>query len=467
MKFDLIKLNVQISMFKNRMEKFSLTGDDRVLSRIEREFHPLAIEIEQSPPAPLPRVLLWLLAGITVSFLAWSYFSKIDVISTAEGRVIPDGRLKVLQSTDSATVKAIFVREGSHVSEGQVLIELDPTISNADITSSSERATLMRLELIRLNSELSGTKADYKSADGKAEYITLQETLKAARAEQYKAKISEAKNDLRSKEMAKAAAEETLHKIINNIKSAEEKEERVRPYVGTVITRFDYLKLKDELNQNQSDAAAQRNNIRDLTEQSNGLSQHIKQIEQEYRSKIVADINDAATHLASLNAEFEKAKQFGSQKLLRSPVEGTIQALGITTVGGVVSNSQTLATIVPKGTPLIVEVGLSNEDIGFVKVGQQVDLKLNAFPFQKYGTLPGIITSISPDAEPESNSSSNVSSNAVKETAVYRAEIKLKVTYILINGTKQNILSGMTVQADIKTDRRRIIEFLLPHCEIS
>jgi len=233
----------------------------------------------------------------------------------------------------------------------------------------------------------------------------------------------------------------------------------VRPYVGTVITRFDYLKLKDELNQNQSDAAAQRNNIRDLTEQSNGLSQHIKQIEQEYRSKIVADINDAATHLASLNAEFEKAKQFGSQKLLRSPVEGTIQALGITTVGGVVSNSQTLATIVPKGTPLIVEVGLSNEDIGFVKVGQQVDLKLNAFPFQKYGTLPGIITSISPDAEPESNSSSNVSSNAVKETAVYRAEIKLKVTYILINGTKQNILSGMTVQADIKTDRRRIIEF--------
>jgi len=196
MKFDLIKLNVQISMFKNRMEKFSLTGDDRVLSRIEREFHPLAIEIEQSPPAPLPRVLLWLLAGITVSFLAWSYFSKIDVISTAEGRVIPDGRLKVLQSTDSATVKAIFVREGSHVSEGQVLIELDPTISNADITSSSERATLMRLELIRLNSELSGTKADYKSADGKAEYITLQETLKAARAEQYKAKISEAKTIL-------------------------------------------------------------------------------------------------------------------------------------------------------------------------------------------------------------------------------------------------------------------------------
>ena len=460
MKFDLVKSDGRVSAMRHTLERFSLTGENRVLSRIEREFHPLALEIEHTPPAPLPRVLLWVLSALTVSCLAWSYLSKIDVVSTAKGRVIPDGRLKVLQSVDNATVKAIYVKEGAHVQQGQVLVDLDPTVSNVDLASSGDRAVMIRLELIRLNAELTGTRADYAATGGKPENILLQETLKAARVENYLARISEARNDLRSKEMAKAAAEDTLRKIADNIKSASEKEARVRPYVGTVMTRFDYLRLKDDLTQNESDAAYQRNRIKDLEEQSAGAAQRIRQIEQEYKSKIVSDINDAMTRLTSVNAEFEKATQFSTQKQLRAPVEGTIQALGITTVGGVVSATQTLATIVPKGTPLIVEVQLSNEDIGFVKIGQQVDLKLDAFPFQKYGTVPGVVTSISPDAEQDGEAARNGNSNnQARGSASYRAQIKPAANYVAVNGTRQNILSGMALQADIKTDRRRIIEF--------
>jgi hemolysin D len=153
-----------------------------------------------------------------------------------------------------------------------------------------------------------------------------------------------------------------------------------------------------------------------------------------------------------------------------------VQKVDVTTIGQVVTPAQSLVTIVPDGTPLIIEATVSNEDIGYVKVGQPVEVKVDTFPFQKYGSLRGTLVSISPDAEEknaasrdaDTRSGANASSGSQKasgDTAnagyVYKVFIHTDPSAFQISGDSRAVQSGMTVQADITTDRRRVIDFFL------
>ena len=154
---------------------------------------------------------------------------------------------------------------------------------------------------------------------------------------------------------------------------------------------------------------------------------------------------------------------------IRSPVDGWVQRVDVTTKGGVVTPAQNLITIVPDGTPLVLEASLSNEDIGYVHEGQPVEIKVDTFPFQKYGTLKGTLVWISPDAEEKGASETSDGQNgkpspdpkANKSTFSYKLHIKPEKTSFVVDSKLTPIQAGMTVQADIVTDHRRIIEFFL------
>jgi hemolysin D len=438
------------------------------LNRLEQEFLPPALEIQETPPSPVQRGVLWAIVALSGIAIGWSCIGELDVVATAPGKVIPDGKVKVLQSADNAIVRVIHVTEGQEVKQGELLVELDPTINNADLNSNAEKFRLTQLELARLTAELSGTRPDYSAAGSRADMVALQEALRTAREANFNAKVAEAMNNLQSKEMALAATHDILRKLEAMAKTAREKEEKIRPYVGQVMPRFDYLKLKDDLTQTENDVAAQINHVKEAQQSKAAAGQKLKQIQEEWRSQIIIDMLEKTNVLTALKGDVEKASQLVSQKELRAPIDGQVQSLTITTAGGVVTPAQTIATIVPKDSGLVIESVLSNEDIGFIKAGQKVDIKIDTFPFQKYGSLSGSVVWISPDAEERHVDKIASATGLIEDTRtptksglMYKIRIKPDQTTLNIGGKPTPISAGMTVQADINTDKRRFIEFFL------
>lgn len=445
----------------------------QTLTALEREFLPPLLEIQETPPSPLKRHVSLTLVFLVLILLIWSYFGQIDVVSTAPGKFIPDGKIKVIQPLDNAIVKTILVKEGQQVKAGDLLLELDPTITGADLSSSQEKDALKRAEDERLEAELTGKQVIYRTKD--PAIIRLQDHLLQVRRAAYSAKLAQSRSDVASKRDTLAAALDTLNKFKETTAIAQEKEADARPLVETgAVSRLDYLQLKQDLVSNENDYQAQINNVAQNRADVDKAEQAVAAVIKDNQSSILADMATHATDIAALKGDVTKAKQLYDMEWLRAPVDGLVQSVNVTTTGEVVTPAQTLVSIVPKDTPLIVEATLSNDDVGFVKVGQHVEIKVDTFPFQKYGTIPGTVTWISPDAEDNSNPSTmdvnqaksskteKQKLNGVQSSGLtYKVHIKPNRHAMKVDDQWVMITPGMTLQADIQTERRRVIEFFL------
>jgi hemolysin D len=301
--------------------------------------------------------------------------------------------------------------------------------------------------------------------------------MRRAREQSQQTKLAGAKATVEEKTQALAAATATLRKYQETTAIAEERESSARPLVDSgAISRVDYLQLKQDLAQNRNDLAAQEKTVQQAQAAVVGATRAAEQVQRDRVADIYSDLDQRITSEAALKGDLDKSRQLNALKWLRAPVSGLVQKVEVTTVGQVVTPAQSLVTIVPDGTPLIVEATVSNEDIGYINVGQPVEVKVDTFPFQKYGSLHGTLLSISPDAEEKTAASKDTDtrsgagssgdpSRATAENAnagyVYKVRIRTDRSQFAVNGASRPIQAGMTVQADITTDRRRVIEFFL------
>ena len=461
------------------------------LTPLEREFLPHLLEIEETPPSPTQRKLLWTILALVAVAIAWACLGKISVVSTAQGKFIPDGRVKQIQPMETSVVKAIHVKEGQHVTKGELLVELDPTINAAELDNNARQLEINRLDQQRLQAELGNAAHISPSPPTKGEragergaslpqkstsspdptLIALEDNLRKSRLSAYQAKLEQAKASVAEKQSALAAALATEHKYEELTALAKEREEKARPLLDTgAISRIDYLQLKQELVSNQNDLASQRKLVEQARHAETEAKHQLDEVQHSRNADIYTNLAQKVYDASGLTGNVEKAQQLYELKWLRSPVDGLIQRIDISTVGGVVTPAQNLVTIVPDGTPLIVEATLSNEDVGYVKVGQEVEVKVDTFPFQKYGTLKGKLVWVSPDADEKGpadpanqnpNGKPSPDPKANKSSYTYKVHVKPETTTFVVDGRETPIQPGMTVQADISTDQRRIIEFFL------
>ena len=234
------------------------SGVPRDLSPLEREFLPPLLEIQETPPSPVKRWVLWSIVGLVVALIIWATVGKISIVATAPGKFIPDGRVKEVQPLESSIVKAIHVKEGQRVHEGDLLLELDPTVSAAELAASTDKYGFNKLEQARLTAELTNGSAYYSAADQSSAHVALEERIREARQQAHEAKVAEAKATVREKGSALAAAIATLKKYEETTAIAAEREASARPLVDTgAISRVDYLQLKEDLAQNRNDLSAQ------------------------------------------------------------------------------------------------------------------------------------------------------------------------------------------------------------------
>jgi hemolysin D len=397
-------------------------------------------------------------------------------VSTAPGKFIPDGRVKQLQPLETSIVKGIHVKEGQHVQQGELLIELDPSISAAEMQADEDKYGFNRLEQARLNAELTHGRPQYSSTGQSTARIALEERTRRAREQAYAAKLAEAQATVDEKTQALAAAEATLQKYQDTTVIAEERESSARPLVETgAISRIDYLQLKQTLAENTNDLAAQRKTVQQTKAAEVEAEKNAEQVKRDRVADIYNDLNQRVTSEPALKGDLDKSTELLALKWMRAPVSGVVQKIDATTVGQVVTPAQSLVTIVPDGTPLIVEATITNQDIGYLKSGQSVEVKVDTFPFQKYGSLRGTLTWVSADAEDKNAASSDLdtrsgtpsnddnrnAANNPNAGYVYKVHVRTEQFQFMVEGSSRPIQSGMTVQADIVTDRRRVIYFFL------
>lgn len=448
----------------------------RELTPLEREFLPPLLEIQETPPSPVKRWIAGTLMALVVVLVVWATVGKVSIVATAPGKFIPDGRVKEIQPLESSIVRAIDVTEGQRVHKGQLLIELDPTLSAAAMQANAQKYGFNRLEQARLVSQLTNVKPDFSGLGQSRAQVLLEERIRRAQERDYAAKLAEAQATIAEKSAALAAAQASLTKYRQLTGLAAQQVSSARPLVPIgAISRIDFLKLEEDLVQNRNDGAAEEKTVEEdqaaLTEAQNALDE----VKRDHLKDLYHDLAERVSEEPALKGDYDKSKKLYALEWLRSPVDGVVQSVNVTTIGQVVTPAQSLVAIVPDGTPLIVEATVSNNDIGYIKVGQPVQVKVDTFPFQQYGTLTGKLIWISPDAEDKSAISRDIDTRTGAVAAsqsqendhdtnagfVYRVHIRIARAQFLVNGQYRSVEPGMTVQADIQTGRRRVIEFFL------
>ncbi|MEK4327858.1 HlyD family type I secretion periplasmic adaptor subunit [Paenibacillus sp. FSL R7-0312] len=421
--------------------------------RLEYEFLPAALEIEETPPSPLGRWLIWLIVVLFLLILSWSYLGKVDEVATARGKVIPDGRTKVLQPLEGGTIKAVLVKEGEHVSEGQVLVELDSTTSTADIQELDKQIYVARLQKAMLEAELKG--AAFKGLEEEnldpsvntAEILGMQMQLREARDEEFSSGRKEAELQVSQTEQELELEKAALELANKDYALAAMKAE------GSAEEGFEdsasLLQADNDLNKAKLQISSQETKVQKAENALAEAKQNVVSLEERHKRTILDELVETEKTLYSLESELTKANKRYELQQLTSPVDGTVHGLSSYTIGGVVTSAQDVISIVPDDTPLIVEATIANQDIGFIKKGQEANLKVDTFPFQKYGYLQGEITYVSPDAFEDE-----------KLGPVFKAKLKV-VSDTTSSGSFIRMTPGMSVTVEAKTGKRRIIDFFL------
>ena len=414
----------------------------------KHEFRPLLAEIEDAPLNPLGRTIFWIILAALMFFSLWMYFGRIDVVVTARGRVIPAGEVKTVQPLNTGVVRSIRVEVGDLVEEGQVLMEIDPSDIDPELASMRTEIQQVELAILRIEALLDGMEF-YPPAG-------YNPVLTRVQADLYRAARERLESQLRVKRQESQQIESQISAQERTGKQAEERAKQARRRLERMQALEDLIS-REELEQTRVEAGdaetAQANAIHGLDELRAGLlriEREISLIRDEERSRLLAELADNRLRQTYLSGSIEQAEYRSMRQQITSPVKGHVAQLMFHTVGGVVTPAEKLAVIVPLDSPLLIKSLVSSRDVGFISPGMKALIKIDTFEFQKYGMIDGNLTHVSKDSIEDQYMG-----------LMYETLVRPERTSLVVNGQETEITNGMSVTAEIKVGKRRIIEFFI------
>lgn len=418
-------------------------------------FLPAVLEVLEEPPNPLGRIVLWTIMAFLAIALTWSCVGSIDVVAVAPGRIIPDGRIKTLQAPDQGVVRAIYVHDGQAVSEGEALIELDPTLSEAEVEQAREALLVAQIDRARAAALLdfaAGRTTPFSPPDGAdAATVDTQRAIVAARIEEQEAALAGLIAEQRQRSSDRAMVAADVVRLQQQLPLVESQLQSFRNLeTEGYAPRLRVAEVEERAIGVRQDLVIRRAELARARAAESAASQRLSAARTTFRREALDAFNEADATARLRAQEYAMASERNRRMLLTAPSAGIVQQLQVTTIGAVVRPADPLLVIVPEGTRLVVEANVLNRDAGFVREGQAVRVKLEAFPFTRYGVVAGRLTFLSRDAIDD-------------ETLglVFPARVELAQETIRVAGRSTPLTAGMAVTAEIKTGRRRIIEFLL------
>ncbi len=424
----------------------------------EVQFLPASLELQDKPTHPAPRIFSWTIMAFAALALAWACFGRIDVVATATGKIIPSGKTKIIQASEPAVVKAIHVRDGQSVKTGQLLLELDSTAADADVESvrsdllaarvDSARASGM-LEAINQRMPPRSLKGAIPEADPEhlvaaerwlqGQYLEYRSSLDQADAE-----IQQRQADIQSARIQVASLQKTLPIAVKLATDYE------RLLQKQYIARHAYLEKEQARLDLERQLSIQQASVMQSTAARQEAERRREGIVAQTRRAMLDLLQQADQKISVFKQNLTKARYQETLATVESPVDGTVQQLEVHTIGGVITAAQPLMVVVPDNQSVEVEAMLENKDVGFVRAGQEVSVKVETFNFTKYGTVNGEVISVSKDAIEDE-----------KRGLVYSSKVRLSTDRLNVNGQEVKLSPGMAVTVEVKTDKRRVIEYFL------
>ena len=479
----------KLSTIQSRQIKQQFVSEDRYLS------YELGQAVKKLPPL-YTRFLAGGISVILFGALSWAYFSKVDEVAVAQGKLVPAEQMRPVHSLDAGLITDVKVKAGDRVAKDDILIERDPTLTQTDITRLQKSARLIAEDIKRLDAERRG-----ETAVG----VSLQDQLLAARLQNFEAHhtaaIAEANRQRAAMEQAKIQHTRLQENLANarinltnaqtqlantqtiyqqtqaSLEIAREEEQSLQALLAPgAIAKLSYLNAKNKLIRSETDLIRAKKDIATAQDQITQIQDKIISLEKdlaaqteeiiqaqqayqaaqatasrltsERQSEIIAQLNQRQEELTKIEGELARAEKNLGKETVKAPVAGIIYNLKASS--GPVQGGEELLSILPEGEEIILEVHALNRDIGFIARGMKVKVKLATFPFQEFGTIEGEVVEISADAIADE-----------KLGLIFPVKVKLQQQSIQVNGESIDLVPGMSATGDIVTRQKSILSFLI------
>jgi hemolysin D len=422
----------------------------------ERAFLPAHLELIETPASPTARWTARFIIGCFCAGLAWACIGQLDIVAVAPGRTVADSRTKVVQPAETAVVRRILVRDGQVVRRGEHLIELDATATGAEHALAREGLLEARLEAMRLDALAQSLEISVRprlsDAPGMSpQRVQAERALAQSQFDAYQAKRHALEAAVEQRRAELRTARDSIGPLAESARiSRVRAEDYGRLVEGRYVGRHEFLLREQERIAAERVLETQRNRLDEIQSAISATDGELRTLITETRQQVLAQLREANERIARFTPEVAKTEQRDSLMVLRAPVDGTVQQLAVHTVGGVVTPAQALVAVVPSNEALEVEATVLNKDIGFVRPGQQVTVKVESFPYTRYGYLTGTVASVSHDAAQDEHLG-----------LVFPARVTLSNSTLDIDGVEVGLTPGMSLSLEIKTGKRRVIDYLL------
>jgi hemolysin D len=419
------------------------------------QFLPAALEVIDQPVSPTARRTALVLGVLMLAALVWAMVGKTDVVVSAPGSVLPSGSSKVVQSAALGVVAAIHVRDGDHVRRGAAVIDFDTTTAGAEVEQAQKALLSDQLDIAMDRALVDGL-------SGKGFHFVPPPGAPAELAETRRALVAAQLAEVNSAVAGYAAARSSSEAEARAAAATRAKLEGMLPIVQREVGAMQdldaqgyapgmrLLDLQRQLRSDQGDRDVAAVQVSRGQADAAKYAQAMVQTREQSLRQALADLGKAQADAVLKSEDVTKAMRRATLQHLVAPIDGTVQQLAVHTIGGVVETGKAVMVIVPDQPDVEVEAKVRNRDAGFIKLGQAVAVKLDAFPFSRYGTVSGRVIALSRDAVPDP-----------KLGPVFVTRIRLDRATITIDGREVPLGAGLGVTADIRTGSRTIMSWLL------
>lgn len=419
----------------------------------EYEFQPGHLEIMERPPSPWARGIALGLTATLLLTLVWAIVGHLDIQANATGQLLVSSHSKIIQPLESGEVIAINVHDGQRVKAGDILVSLNQVSVKAELNEQLAQLHYKKLEQARLQALLSDSPAEnFIVPDGVSpEEVTVTRAHLLSSWNEAQTTLAGIESELRVNQASQAekrADIDALGKLKTNILARLSGRRSLA--LSHVVSKDELLEHEKERLDTERSLAQAQAELSVLQAQAQSLQEQKVGYMAKFRHENYDELSKTRNDIDQITAQLVKAREHERVQDLRAPVSGVVQQLAVHTLGGVVQPAQQLMVVVPEHTPLEAEVMVLNKDVGFVHEGEPVEIKVDAFPYTRYGTLHGTVIHVSRDAVKDE-----------KLGLIFPAQVQMTQAWIAVDNKAVPLQAGMSVTADIRTGDRRVIDYLL------
>jgi len=396
--------------------------------------------------------ILRLVSLLVVGVLTWCYFADLPEVTSAEGEIVPQGRLLRVKHLEGGTVRDIYVRNGDIVSGGDLLLELDDSILKSELRSLETAKISMLLTIERLRALLEKRAVDFSPWEEK--YPLLVETQLEHYDQQsrnYQFRKDSISKQMKNRRVELASKKDQVKAAEDELNILQQQHDMNRKLLDRgLVSRVNALDTEPLIASSRNRLAETQNEMESIRHSLEDLKSRSFEIVSNWREQLNSEKSSTATELAVINEQISEIEARITNMRIYTPVTGIVKGLTINSNRTVIAPGELMMEIIPTEDTLLVEAQILPEDIGHVKVGLHADIKVTSYEHQKFGTIAGFVAAISPSTYLDTDNS-----------PYYLAEINLSQRFVGNNPELNHIYPGMTVKADIITNRKTIMEYLL------